>query len=499
VSHQELAGPPTSPAAHEALRHSEQLFRQLVENVAAVFWISDVDTGRPLYVSPAYEVVWGRTCASLYEDPLTWLEAIHPQDRPAAEAGVQRLLREGAGTQEYRVVRPDGSVRWVRDRGFAVRDETGRVYRIAGMAEDVTDRRRAEELLRDSEQRNRLIAELTTDYAYTCRAEPGGRYVLDSVSDGFTRLTGYTLDELNERGGWEALIDARDLPSTQRDAAQFEPGRTGVAEVRIRTKAGETRFIRYSFWPVADPTGGRIVRLLGAVQDVTDRRRAEDGLREYARRHQALSRRLLEVQEQERRSLARELHDEVGQLLTGLRLTLEAAGRGGPESGTLQGEADALVRELSARVRDLSLQLRPTMLDDLGLLPALLWLFDRYTARTRVRVAFEHRGLQGRLGQAVETAAYRIVQEALTNVARHAGVDAATVRVWLAASELNLQVEDRGHGFDAEAQAGGVSAGISGMQERAELLGGRLSLESRAGWGTRVSAVLPVAAGTGGP
>jgi signal transduction histidine kinase len=145
-------------------------------------------------------------------------------------------------------------------------------------------------------------------------------------------------------------------------------------------------------------------------------------------------------------------------------------------------------------VRDLSLWLRPTMLDDLGLLPALVWQLRRYTEQTGIHVAFEHRGLERRFQPAeVETAAYRIVQEALTNVARHAGVGEAVVRIWLDRGRLCVQIEDRGVGFRPEAMpAEGGSSGLSGMKERAELLGGQLVVEAAPGHGARVTAELPV-------
>jgi signal transduction histidine kinase len=130
------------------------------------------------------------------------------------------------------------------------------------------------------------------------------------------------------------------------------------------------------------------------------------------------------------------------------------------------------------------------MLDDLGLLPALLWHFERYTAQTRVRVRFEHHGLERRLpSPEAETAAYRIVQEALNNVARHAGVGEVAVRIALDRGAFRLQIEDRGAGFDPEAVlASGVGCGLSGMRQRAALLGGRLAITSAPGAGTRLTA-----------
>jgi signal transduction histidine kinase len=209
----------------------------------------------------------------------------------------------------------------------------------------------------------------------------------------------------------------------------------------------------------------------------------------------ALSRRLVEVQEAERRSVARELHDEIGQLLTGLKLNLEMSTHA--PSGQIAArltEAWGLVNELIGRVRDLSLNLRPAMLDDLGLLPALLWHAERYTSQTNVRVGFQHGGLEGRrFSPDVETAMYRIIQEAMTNVARHAGVNQVSIRLWANPDALGAQIEDQGIGFDPDVTlAASGSIGLAGMRERATLLGGQLTVESKRGAGTRVTAELPL-------
>ncbi len=209
---------------------------------------------------------------------------------------------------------------------------------------------------------------------------------------------------------------------------------------------------------------------------------------------QQLSLRLVEAQEAERRSLARELHDEIGQTLTGLHLLLEVSSNA-PAPRNRRGieAAQELVRGLLSRVRQLSLDLRPSMLDDLGLPPALAWLVEHYQARTGIRVEFRHAGLEGRLPPEVETAAYRVVQEALTNVARHAGAPEARVSLCLAQDVLQVQVEDRGCGFDPTAAPPHTSTGLQGMRERAALLGGRLTVDSAPGRGTCITALLPLA------
>ena len=234
-------------------------------------------------------------------------------------------------------------------------------------------------------------------------------------------------------------------------------------------------------------------------------------------RLEALSRRLVEIQEIERAEVARELHDEIGQLLTGLKLMIasgaEKRGRdtglngAGPQSAPASQSASvahrqgmaAIVNELIGRLRDLSMNLRPPMLDEIGLVPTLQWHFERYSARTRIHVLFRETVGGRRFPAAVEIAAFRIIQEALTNAARHADVEDVAVEVNADPECLNLVIEDKGQGFNPRTAPSGRSAGIIGMQERAHLVGGYLTLESAIAAGTRIAVVLPLRSrGVGG-
>ena len=236
--------------------------------------------------------------------------------------------------------------------------------------------------------------------------------------------------------------------------------------------------------------------LLGQIAIALEHARLYDEVRAGKERMQSLSRRLVDVQEAERRSLARELHDEIGQTLTGLNLILRTLPRQpGERMNQALNRAQKLVHELATNVHDLSLDLRPSMLDDQGLLPALASHFLRYTEQTQVQVVFKHDGLERGIAPDAKTAAYRIVQEALTNVARHAQVSEVHVRVWSEPNRLHVQVEDEGAGFDGGADMNGLSSGgLMGMKERALLLGGTLTLDTTPGRGTCLMAELPLAA-----
>jgi PAS domain S-box-containing protein len=377
-------------------------------------------------------------------------------------------------------------LKW-QERAFEVhleplRGADGRITGVVGLAFDVTERKLLEAALRESEERFRQFMDNGPAVAWI--KDEHGRHLY--VNRRFEQEHGLAPEVVRGRDAFALFPPevARQFHASDRAVLKAD-GPLEFAET-VPVPGGPTRHVRIYKFPFRDTAGTRY--LGGMAVDVTAQRRAEEKLREYARR-------LLEVQEQERRHLARELHDEVGQVLTGLKLTLEAGThRPAAELPDSLRAALALVQELTARVRDLSLRLRPTMLDDLGLLPALLWLFERYTAQTKVRVDFEHRGLERRFPPEVETAAYRIVQEALTNVARHARVEGGSVRLWLDQDLLHVQVEDRGAGFDP-VSARGISTGLSGMQERAVLLGGAFRVESVPGDGTRVTAELPVRPG----
>lgn len=210
----------------------------------------------------------------------------------------------------------------------------------------------------------------------------------------------------------------------------------------------------------------------------------------------SLSRRLLEVQEEERRFLARELHDEIGQMLTALQIqlaTLEREPR--PNGNQALEQSVETVRELTTRVSEISMDLRPSTLDTLGLLPALLTHIERYQDRTGIAVEMRHHGLDRRFPTRIETTAYRVVQEALTNIARHANAARVTVQFLVDEETMTIVIRDNGRGFilNGTADAGG----LSGMRERAELLNGTWSIETVLGAGTVVTAELPLSSSDG--
>ncbi len=276
-------------------------------------------------------------------------------------------------------------------------------------------------------------------------------------------LEGATLEDVFQR-----------FRASSNDSVKSREGATWDRPLRVLRTGGDVREVLISVSEYSDP-GGQPAGMIAVCYDVTEEKRVEKRMKQQR----------LRAEEAERRRIGSELHDEVGQILTGIKLALDAP------RPSLE-EARRLVDDLLLRVRNLSLDLRPSVLDDLGLVPALLWHIERYTAQTGVRVDFKQTGLDRRFSQDLETAAYRLVQEALTNVARHAGVREATVRAWADKETLTVQVEDRGKGFDPGQLVLGASGGLTGMRERAQLVGGSLTLDSTSGGGTRIAAEMPI-------
>ncbi|MGQ0762154.1 MAG: PAS domain S-box protein [Acidobacteriota bacterium] len=724
--------------AQGLLHESEERFRQIAEHLEDVVWIADRELTRVLYINPAYEKIFGRSSQGLYTHFPSWLEAVHPDDRDMVNQMLEQQRHGDYVPQEYRIIRPDGSIRWMSRRAFPIRDQNGDIYRVAGLSQDITERKRVQEELRKSEEELRLFNLATNDMFWNWDFGTGN--VLRST--GFERVFGYAESEIDPPISWwedrlhpedrqrvidtvrgavqrgekacsfeyrfrrrdgsyatisdrayivrdelgnavramgamtdiserkeaeEALRESeeryRDLVENSREfmcthdlnglvlsanpaaatALGYEldeyVGKKTVPdillpEVRhqfdeymarlrkdgatsgimlVKTKSGETRtweyynslrtegvtapvvrgmarditeelrarkalrqsegryrelfensrdaiylhdmsgrylsvnraaeelsgysrdeilgknftdFVSAEFIPeirenfakkqgttgatmyeieVIKKNGKRVpvevnsrmlykegepVAVQGTLRDISERKNTQVILREY-------SRRLVEAQEMERKKIARELHDEIGQILTAVRISLQSLQRTCEIAASPRIDDNILViDEALDRVRELSLELRPALLDDLGLAAALRWYLKRYCERTAIQGEVDSNFDDDmRLPRKLETACFRISQEGLTNVARHA--EASQVRISLDRTEheFRLTISDDGKGFDAAAVFASASAesfGLHGIEERALGVGGRIEIQSRAGHGTQLTAHFPL-------
>lgn len=520
--------------ALEALKESESRFRRLFESnmLGMLFW--DV-SGRVTEANDTFLQMVGYSREDLRAGRVHWKAMTPAEYGHLDQLALREIVEQGTCTPfEKEYVRKDGTrVQILLGAAFL---EGSREAGI-GFVIDISARKRAEEQLQrqlEVERRRavnlRQLDAVATEIA--ARTELGP--ILETVVHGLVREFALSRVEIWLTDDERSLISLRAEAGSERHTRLaavplgFGPVGSAVQDNQTRVEQhgdrfgrpvvlGETPFRTLVAAPlklgaaalgalcIESPAGRGFdsaeVAMFELFADhlaaAIQRCRMFDEVRSSRRQLETMSRRLVEIQEAERRNLARELHDEIGQTLTGLKLLLESIDRpaaaSSPESSAPLEQARGLVNDLMAQVRALSLQLRPGMLDDLGLLPALIYLFQRYEQQTGIRVLFGHYGLEQRFDAALETAAYRIMQEALTNVARHAQADEVSVHVWNDGSRLTLQIEDRGRGFDPSVlSASADRAGLAGMRERARLIGGRLLVDSQPGAGTRITAELPL-------
>jgi PAS domain S-box-containing protein len=264
--------------AEEALKESESRFRELVENMREVFWMENADGTELLYVSPTYEQVWGRSCQSFYENPQQWIKSIHPEDRQRVVEAFSQFRETGEYSEEFRIVRPDGTIRWIWDRGVLIRNESDEVVHAAGIAEDVTERRHAEEALRESEEKFRSLAEQSPNMIFINRA---GKIVY--VNKKCEEIMGYERDELCYPDfEFRTLIAPESLKLIEDNFAKHLRGEeVPPYDYSLINKEGR-RIEAINASKLIQYEGGTAI--LGIVTDITERKKAEQALRESEER-----------------------------------------------------------------------------------------------------------------------------------------------------------------------------------------------------------------------
>jgi PAS domain S-box-containing protein len=259
------------------LRASEERFRQLTDNITEVFWMTNVEKSQMLYISPGYEAIWGRSCQSLYDNPRSWLDAIDPVDRERILAAAMK--QEGGYDEQYRIIRPDGSRRWIRDRGFPVYDANGVVYRIAGLADDITEQKEAEEALSKSELQLRLVWEKSLDGMRLM--DEAGNFI--AVNEAYCRLVGQPREALLGHSLAVIFPEARREHALKRHRERFRARSIPPhSEEELKLWNGQTVYLEISSSFVESP--GSPPRLLSIFRDISERKKADAELLEKEER-----------------------------------------------------------------------------------------------------------------------------------------------------------------------------------------------------------------------
>ena len=272
--------------AEQTVREAEDRFRQMAENIHEIFWVTDLDHTRILYVSPGYDEIWGRTRQSLYEEPRSWIERIHPEDRGAVIEDLERRRRGVFNDLEFRIARSDGSIRWIRSRAFPIKDPDGHLSRIAALTEDITERKRAEEALRVSERRlNRLLDSLPTA-AYTCDTDGLITYFNERAIELWGRSPKLNHPDDRFCGSFRMFeTDGTPIPHNQcgMAIAMKEEREIKGFELIVERVDGSRRNVLAHINPLWN-SDGRLAGAVNVVVDITDLKRAEQALRQSEQR-----------------------------------------------------------------------------------------------------------------------------------------------------------------------------------------------------------------------
>ncbi len=471
-------------AAEAALRESEERYRLLVE--LAPYGIAVHQDGKIVFANQAGARLIGA------ESPqqvigMSITEIIAPENLAAASERIRRMLQgeRGLYPTEDVYVRLDGS-RVPVEVIAAPFTFKGRPA-VQVIVQDITERKQAEQALKESEARYRQLFEDAADGLLVLDAENN---ILD-LNGRICQMLGYDRETLRGINAIE-LLHPEDLASKDHAAAYqaLMRGETVLSNYRLKKRDG-------TYLPTELSTkwlGGN--RFLNIVRDITERVRSAAELEESRKRLRELARYLQTARENERKAIAREIHDDLGQRLTGLKIeTVRLADLLPEERLDLAARAARMslaIDETIDRVRNLSSRLRPGLLDDLGLIPALEWLGEDFDARTGIACELHLPQEAPEIPPEIATDTYRICQEALTNVVRHAGASRVVIRLTIEPDGLHLMVQDDGRGISTAELQHRDALGILGMQERALQWNGTISFDGEPGQGTTVRLHIPL-------
>lgn len=538
----------------EALQEAEFKYRMVADNTHDwEFWTSP--DGRIIYNSPSCERLTGYQTGDFQRDQDLLSRIVHPSDRKrfvTFHASEAKRLRPTA--IEFRLQHADGSERWIEQLCFPVQGNDGELLGIRGSNRDVTRRRQTEEELRNHrENLERLVEERTSELQRTNEALqrevverrlvrealqatdeqlaaiieflPDATLVVDcqkriiAWNRAIEEMTGVKKEQIIGKGDHAYSIPFYGSPQPMLIDLLMGGGREVAARYEAVTVKGNTVFgeewvsmtgdrREACLWVTASLLFDRRGELLGAIQairDVTERSRAQDALLNSEKQLRALSSQLLTAQEEERKRIAQELHDSIGQSLAALKFNVEnvrLALLRGAQVSALDTLAELVpkIQQVMEEARRIYMGLRPSMLDDLGIIATIGWCcreFQTTCPETRIETHLEV--TEEDVAEALKIVIFRIIQEALNNVFKHSRAKHAVLTLTRTRTRLEVAIQDDGSGFDHDVMARngdpGRGMGIRGMKERAETSGGLFELTSNPGKGTTVKASWPLEAG----
>lgn len=466
-----------SKQTDEALRTSEELLR-LAAQIGKMYAYSwDVETDEVLR-SPQYATVLGIPHQTRFTRKQL-LQQVHPEDRANWICSTLGMTPDSPSTRiTYRVLRPKGVEVWLEKNAHAFFDSDGRMLRVIGMVADVTERKRAEEGIRESEKQFRTIVETTNEGVWLLDSELHTSYVNRQMAE----MLGYEPGQIVGRSVFDFYF-AEDVEHKKQVLSRRQQGLSDQCEERLLRKDGNELWVRMAATPVFKDNG-EFGGALAMMADITERKRAEKALAD-------MSRKLIQAQEQERARIGRELHDDINQRLAMLALELEQLQDNYPEVRSRVQELRKETAEISNDVQALSHELHSSKLEYLGVVAGMKSWCKEFSERQSMEIDFKTE-VSSTLPLEVGLSLFRVIQEALHNAQKHSGVKRIELQLREDSGEIHLVVSDLGRGFDLETAMQGRGLGLTSMGERVRLMNGTISIESKPMCGTTIHVRVPL-------
>jgi PAS domain S-box-containing protein len=479
----------------EPTQDVDALFRAVADEAPVMLWSCD-ETGEYTFVNRFWLEFTGRTLEQ--ELGCGWIENLHPNDREAFIAHTRRAIRAVEPfTYEYRLRRADGQYRRVLAHGAPRFAPDGALHAYVGTSADITDRREPDTAVRLAQHRFQELVDNAQDMVYRLRVAPSLH--VEFIGGAAERITGHSPEEFYADPTLARACVHRDdvhlIDEMLTDPSQAK----NAATLRWVHPDGRIVWAEHRRVPVLDATG-HLLAIEGIARDVTSRVHAQQRLRESEEQMRQLAARIQSAREEERANLARELHDELGQTLTAIKLELARATaemRRERISPTIVDRLQSLVGLTDigiTTVKRITTNLRPATLDHLGLATAIRWEAMTFRARTGIRCHLRAEKETSRLEPEQQTMVFRIFQEALTNIVRHAKASAVHVSLTERNRLFQMRIRDNGVGISEPQAANPRAIGLLGMRERAALVGGTFGIQGRRGKGTVVTVEVPIPA-----
>jgi len=472
-----------------AINTANERFEMLAQATNDVIWDWDLLNNK-FWWNNNYYSHFGYKAENVNPDIASWRKGIHAEDQERIISGIQKAIDAGENSwaDEYRYLKQNGEVMHMYDRSFILRNAENKAYRVIGSVQDLTAYKKVqEEIIREKNLSDSIINSL-----------PGIFYLYDKTgrfirwNRNFETVSEYSYQEVSKMHPLVFFTaEEKDL-LTEKIGNVFISGEDNV-QANFLTKSGRT--IPYYFTGIVINYEQETC-LMGVGIDFSEKVKAHEELRQTTEKLQQLTAHLLQIREEERKRIGREIHDELGQQITAIKMDIAWIDKKIPEEAELLKTKLKNVIHLldgsNSSVRRILNELRPSILDEHGLPEALDWLSRRFTANTGIPARFTNNLPRLKLTEPVNTCIYRIYQEALTNITRYAQATQVTATLTLNENQLQFEVEDNGKGFDLSAQHTKNSFGLLGIKERAGAVGGNFHIISEPGSGTKLIIEIPV-------